>query len=78
MLNGGEGRERTNLFLLGFSNHVTCHTTNGLVDDFSHGSHDSFCLLPFESFSLKTLNKVVCIEMEIGVLGGRSKRACGY
>jgi len=65
--------KQTHLFLLGFSDHVTCHVSDSFVDDFSHCGHDTFGLFTLESFSLESLHKVMCIEMKIGALRGGGK-----
>lgn len=65
-----------NLFLLGFSHHVTCHIPDRFVYDFSHGGHNTLCLFAFETFTLETLNEVVCVEMEVVAGAGAGKGAC--
>jgi hypothetical protein len=61
--------------VIGFGNHVTCHVTYALVDDFRHSGHDAFCLRSIEALALQALHEMVGIKVKVIPRNGGAETA---
>lgn len=53
------------LLLLSLCDHILRHTPDTLVDNICHSVHDPFRLCACETFLLQSLDKVMCVKVEV-------------